>query len=121
MALVPVIQPPIMRALTTKKERMIRMAQIVPAMLKEIETEAFAGIGAESVMLTESVERVDADAFENCPQLKTFIVCGAETEIDNRALSGCDEVIVYAPDGSPAEKFAEYNKFSFIPLVNQPA
>ena len=93
----------------------------VPAMLKEIETEAFAGIGAESVMLTESVERVDADAFENCPQLKTFIVCGAETEIDNRALSGCDEVIVYAPDGSPAEKFAEYNKFIFIPLVNQPA
>ena len=28
MALVPVIQPPIMRALTTKKERMIRMAQL---------------------------------------------------------------------------------------------
>ncbi len=28
MALVPVIQPPIMRALTTKKERLIRMAQL---------------------------------------------------------------------------------------------
>ena len=28
MALVPVIQPPIMRALTTKKERMIRMQQL---------------------------------------------------------------------------------------------
>lgn len=91
----------------------------VPAMLKEIEAEAFAGIGAGSVMLTESVESVDAWAFENCPQLKTFIVCGAETEIDNRALSGCDEVIVCAPDGSPAEKYADYNKFSFIPLVDQ--
>ena len=30
MALVPVIQPPIMRALTTKKERMIRMEQLRP-------------------------------------------------------------------------------------------
>lgn len=30
MALVPVIQPPIMRALTTKKERLIRMSQLRP-------------------------------------------------------------------------------------------
>src|SRR5690606_5153252 len=30
MALVPVIQPPIIRALTTKKERMIRMTQLRP-------------------------------------------------------------------------------------------
>ena len=92
---------------------------VVPEMLREIEPEAFAGLEVRSVMLTESVESVDAWAFENCPQLKTFIVCGAETEIDNRALSGCDEVIVCAPDGSPAEKFADYNKFSFIPLVDQ--
>ena len=30
MALVPIIQPPIMRALTTKKERMVRMEQLRP-------------------------------------------------------------------------------------------
>ena len=35
MALVPVIQPPIMRALTTKKERMIRMEQLRTVSKKE--------------------------------------------------------------------------------------
>ena len=35
MALVPVIQPPIMRALTTKKERMIKMEQLRPVSKRE--------------------------------------------------------------------------------------
>ena len=35
MALVPLIQPPIMRALTTKEERMIRMKQLRPVGTKE--------------------------------------------------------------------------------------
>jgi len=35
MALVPVIQPPIMKALTTKKERMIRMEQMRPVSKRE--------------------------------------------------------------------------------------
>jgi len=35
MALVPVIQPPIMKALTTKKERAIRMSQLRPVEKKE--------------------------------------------------------------------------------------
>lgn len=35
MALVPVIQPPIMKALTTKKERMIKMDQLRPVSQKE--------------------------------------------------------------------------------------
>ena len=36
MALVPVIQPPIMRALTTKEERMIKMEQLRPVSKKEM-------------------------------------------------------------------------------------
>ncbi len=35
MALVPVIQPPVMRALTTKKERLIQMGQLRPVSKKE--------------------------------------------------------------------------------------
>ncbi|MGI6004602.1 MAG: sodium ion-translocating decarboxylase subunit beta [Christensenellales bacterium] len=35
MALVPIIQPPIMRALTTKKERMVRMQTLRPVSRKE--------------------------------------------------------------------------------------
>ncbi|MGI6153314.1 MAG: sodium ion-translocating decarboxylase subunit beta [Christensenellaceae bacterium] len=35
MALVPIIQPPIMRALTTKKERMIKMEQLRPVSKRE--------------------------------------------------------------------------------------
>ena len=36
MALVPVIQPPIMKALTTKKERLIRMPQLRPVSKTEL-------------------------------------------------------------------------------------
>lgn len=36
MALVPVIQPPIMKALTTKEERMIKMEQLRPVSKKEL-------------------------------------------------------------------------------------
>lgn len=35
MALVPIIQPPIMRALTTRKERMVRMEQLRPVSKRE--------------------------------------------------------------------------------------
>ena len=92
---------------------------IVPEALKAIDPEAFAGIGAESVMLTESVEVVAPEAFGDCKQLRTFIVCGKDTDIDADALKGSEDVTVYAPAGSKAEIFAEYNEIDFIPLVNQ--
>ena len=93
---------------------------VVPAMLKEIESEAFAGIAAGSVILPKEMASVGARAFENCKQLRTFIVCGTDTVFDVDALTGCADVIVYAPDGSSAEEFAEVNHFDFIPLINQP-
>ena len=93
---------------------------VVPAMLKEIEAEAFSGIAAKSVILPKDTELVGSGAFGNCKQLKAFIVCGAETWFDPDVLSGCEDVIIYAPDDSPAEELAEYNHFDFIPLVNQP-
>ena len=92
---------------------------IAPAMLKGIGPEAFAGIGAESILLPESVKEVAADAFGDCEKLTAFIVCGAETEIDNEALMGSTNVTVYAPAGSLAQTFAEDNGISFIPLLNQ--
>ena len=92
---------------------------IVPEALKAIAPEAFAGIGAESVMLTESVEEVGSEAFGACENLTAFIVCGKDTELDAETLKGCKGVTVYAPTGSKAEILAEESKIDFIPLVNQ--
>lgn len=92
---------------------------IVPAALKSIAPEAFTGIGAESVLLPESVEEVGFDAFRDCEKLTAFIVLGTETELGPDALMGCENVTVYAPAGSKAAEFAEENKIDFIPLLNQ--
>lgn len=92
---------------------------IVPAALKSIAPEAFTGIGAESVLLPESVEEVGFDAFRDCEKLTAFIVLGTETELGPDALMGSANVTVYAPAGSKAAEFAEENKIEFIPLLNQ--
>lgn len=92
---------------------------IVPQMLRSIAPEAFTGIGAESVLLPDSVEEVGFDAFRDCEKLTAFIVLGTETELGSDALMGCENVTVYAPASSKAAEFAEENKIDFIPLLNQ--
>jgi len=91
---------------------------ILPAMLRSIEPETFAGISAESVMLDKKVEVVFSRAFENCKQLKSFIVCGADTYIEPDALKGCESVIVCAPDDSAAHLFAMNNSIPFFTLMD---
>lgn len=90
---------------------------IVPGMLAEIGPQAFAGIGAESVMLPESVQALGPEAFGGCEKLTAFIVCGKDTELDADTLKGCAGVTVYAPADSRARAFAEENGLDFIPLV----
>ena len=94
---------------------------IVPEALKSIASEAFDGIGAERVLLTESVEKVGSGAFANCEKLTAFVVCGKDTDMEADALKNSGNVTIYAPAGSKAQIFAEDNKIPFIPLIDQPA
>lgn len=63
----------------------------LPAGLLLIESEAFAGVNAETVIVPKTCRWIDADAFLNCHNLKTVYVYAA-TVIDDDAFRGCDNV-----------------------------
>ena len=85
----------------------------LPAGLTEIGEEAFAGIAAEYVQVTENVVSIGSRAFADCGNLReTAIPAGVQTIADD-ALSGCTDVTVYGKTGSEAQRFAEANGFAF--------
>lgn len=65
MALVPLIQPPIMRLLTTKKERLIRMEQVRPVSKKEKIVFPLLVLGLCIVFLPSAVPLMGCFAFGN--------------------------------------------------------
>ena len=70
---------------------------VLPAALRQIETEAFAGIAADIVVLSESCETVAALAFANCPNLQ-IVYAPAGTAFDAQTFSGCGHVYVSRTD-----------------------
>ena len=81
----------------------------LPASLQVIETEAFAGILAETVEVSANVERIEARAFADCQNLRWITIPSNVTAVDDKALEGCRNVIVYGTTGSEAQRFAEAN------------
>lgn len=65
MALVPIIQPPIMRALTTKKERMIKMEQLRPVSKTERIVFPVAVLGLCILLLPSATPLIGALMFGN--------------------------------------------------------
>ena len=63
----------------------------LPAGLLLIESEAFAGVNAETVIVPKTCRWIGADAFLNCHNLKTVYVYAASV-IDDDAFRGCDNV-----------------------------
>ena len=57
--------------------------------LKEIGAHAFYGTGIESIVIPETVEKVDMDAFAYCPRLKSFVIENPATKVHPSAFSGC--------------------------------
>ena len=90
---------------------------VLPSSLTDVNENAFAGLPAESVDVGEGVRFIGAYAFRDSG-LRTLVVRGAETKLDDTALEGCDGVAVYAPAGSAAEHFALANGIPFFELVN---
>ena len=70
---------------------------VLPAALRQIETEAFAGIAADIVVLPESCESVAALAFANCPNLQ-IVYAPAGTAFDAQTFSGCGHVYISRTD-----------------------
>lgn len=84
-----------------------------PRKLVKIEKEAFAGIAAKSVEITENVAVIEARAFAECKNLKEIIIPGTVKKIDDKALDGCRDVTVYGKTGTEAERFAKAAGFRF--------
>ncbi len=59
------------------------------SLLKTIETWAFEATGLTSIMLPESLETIDADAFNNCTQLVDVKLLNENTAWNDASFSGC--------------------------------
>ena len=78
----------------------------LPAGLKEIEEEAFAGIAAEKIIVQQGVTRIRNRAFADCPNLKELELPEGIT-FEGKPLDGSGPVFVYGPEGSWLEAYAE--------------
>lgn len=87
----------------------------LPSLLVNIEEEAFAGIAAECVEITEKVVSIGPRAFADCPDLEKLVIPKTVESIDDTALEGTPKVTVYGETGSEAERFAEAAKVPFVP------
>ena len=78
----------------------------LPNMLSVIESEAFAGVNAQTIIIPASVDEIGSKAFANCPNLETLYFEGSPYSIALNILAGCSNVTVSAVQGSSAEKWA---------------
>ena len=78
---------------------------VLPQVLTVIEKEAFMGIAAKSVEVSENVVAIEAAAFADCVNLRKIVIPSTVREIDSHAMDGCKGVKVYGEKGSAAERF----------------
>ena len=87
----------------------------VPDGVAVIEESAFESTAAEGVVLPASVQRVGANAFADCSQLKRVCVLGMDTEFAANALGQIrPDMEIWAFPGSTAEAYAESKGITFV-------
>ena len=90
------------------------MVMKLPSFLVSIEEEAFAGILAQRVEISENVASIGARAFADCLNLRELVIPPTVTAIDDSALEGSDNVTVYGELESEAQRFAVDNGIPFV-------
>ena len=105
------------RGLVSEKEK---AGFTLPAFLTLIEEEAFTGISAETVEVSESVVAIGPRAFADCPNLRQITIPATVEKVDDSALEGCTDVTVRGEKGTEAERFALDNGFAFTEIGKQP-
>ena len=71
----------------------------------------------ESVCIPENVKEIAAGAFEDCANLVKVVIASEDVSIDEEAFSGCQELLIVAPEASTAYEFAEAQGYEFRRLV----
>ena len=87
----------------------------LPAALVAIEEEAFAGIDAARVEITENVVSIGPRAFADCKNLTELVIPATVQIIDDTALDGSLNVTIYGESDSEAQRFADANNLPFVP------
>ena len=87
----------------------------LPAALVAIEEEAFAGIDAGRVEITENVVSIGPRAFADCKNLTELVIPATVQTIDDTALDGSLNVTIYGEADSEAQRFADANSIPFVP------
>ena len=92
---------------------------VLPKLLTLIEEEAYKGILAEKVEVTENVAAIEARAFADCKSLREIVIPPTVLRIDDHAFDGCADVTVYGEKGSEAERIANLYGFVFVDQAAQ--
>ena len=86
----------------------------LPAFLKEIGEEAFAGCSEESVIVPDGCETIGARAFADSANLRTITIPASVTSIAADAFDGCTDLTIRAPKGSYASRYAAAHGFGCV-------
>ncbi len=86
----------------------------LPAALTEIETEAFAGLPVQVVILPAGVITIGVGAFADCNELRLVEFNDKDAIIWQYAFDGCEDFVFYAPAGGSVQTYAERYEIPFI-------
>ena len=86
----------------------------LPAFLKEIGEEAFAGCSEESVIVPDGCETIGARAFADSANLRTITIPASVTSIAADAFDGCAGLTIRTPKGSYASRYAAAHGFGCV-------
>ncbi len=85
----------------------------VPSKAKKIGKRAFAGKPVKKVIIKKGLKSIQPEAFKDCTRLRNIQIPVSVTKISASAFKGCKNVIINAPEGSYALKFAKKHKFNY--------
>lgn len=85
----------------------------LPGMLTTLESEAFSGIAAETVMIPRGVTRIEENTFANCPNLIAVYIPDSVEYIHPNAFGNRTQLAVYGRYNSEAAEFAQTKGFEF--------
>lgn len=85
---------------------------VLPRNLTTIQAEAFAGSGAEMVIIPAGVNVIESRAFADCRNLQVLVFEDSPYSIAPDFLAGCSGVTIRAARGTSAERWARANGFA---------
>lgn len=88
----------------------------LPEGLNEIGYTVFGNCAFESITFPSTVKFLDQSVVDDCYNLKSVYIMGADTVIDEYAISDSPNAVIYGYSGSTAEAYAQNKGISFVAI-----